>query len=115
MTELVELRSVEALWQDYTFLTCELAKFVVRQDWDMFFTLMDQREAMQKLIEGCGDSGFAASPQGRALLLAIQADEQAIAQRLRLMSNQAQMQQRIVNAYDSFSAIPVGSLMNRGT
>jgi len=115
MTEPAELRSIESLWQDYTFLTCELAKFVVRQDWDMFFSLMDQRETMQKLIDDCGDSSFAGSPKGQALLLAIQADERAIAQRLRLMNNQAQIQQRIVNAYDSFSAIPAGSLMNRGS
>ena len=81
----------------------------------MFFSLMDQREAMQKLIDGCGDRSFADSPTGQALLLAIQADERAIAQRLRLMNNQAQIQQRIVNAYDSFSAIPAGSLMNRGS
>ncbi len=81
----------------------------------MFFTLMDQREAMQRLIEDCGNSSFAASPKGRALLLAIQVDEQAVAQRLRLMTNQAHIQQRIVDAYDSFSAVPAGSLMNRGS
>ena len=106
---------MESLWKDYAFLTCELAKFVVRQDWDMFFTLMDQREAMQKLIDDRGDREFAVSARGRSLLLAIQTDERAIAQRLRLMNNQAQVQQRIVNAYDSFSAIPAGSLMNRGS
>jgi hypothetical protein len=47
--------------------------------------------------------------------LAIQADERAIAQRLRLMTNQSQVQQRIVNAYDSFSAVPIGSFMNHGS
>lgn len=111
----MESKPVEYVWRDYAFLTCELAKFVVRQDWDMVFTLIDQREAMQKIIDASQDEAFVASERGRKLLLAIQADERAIAQRLRLMTNQSQVQQRIVNAYDSFSAIPAGSFMNRGS
>jgi hypothetical protein len=115
MPELAEAKPIELVWRDYAFLTCELAKFVVRQDWDMFFMLLDQRETMQKLINASDDKAFATSDRGRALLLAIQVDERAITQRLRLLTNQAQIQQRIVNAYDSFSAVPVGSYMNRGS
>ena len=115
MTEQVELRPTQALWQDYAFLTHELSKFVDKQDMDMFFSLMDQRETMQKMIDAQADMEFAASAGGRILIQEICREEQALAQKLLVLRNQAQHQQRINKAYESFSAIPAGSLMDRGT
>lgn len=105
----------EALWKDYAFLTHELAKFASRQEWDMVLNLLEQREGMQKRIDARADKEFAATSRGRELFGEIMREEQVIAQRMRLSRNQAQAQQKAAKAYDSFSSVPAGSLMNRGT
>ncbi len=105
----------EALWQDYAFLTHELSKFAARQEWDMVLNLLEQREVIQKRIDARADREFASSDQGRKLYGEILREEQVIAQKLRLARNQAQAQQKVAKAYDAFSAVPAGSLMNRGT
>lgn len=105
----------EALWQDYAFLTHELAKFASRQEWDMVLNLLEQREAMQKRIDARADREFASTEQGRTLFGEIMREEQAISQKIRQSRNQAQAQQKVAKAYDAYSAIPAGSLMNRGT
>jgi hypothetical protein len=115
MTEQAELQSIHCLWRDYAFLTHELAKFAVRQEWDMVFNLLDQRAVLQKRIDEQGNRDFAASAEGKILLNKIVTEERMITQTLRVSRNQAQNQQRVASAYDAFSSIPAGSLMNRGT
>lgn len=105
----------EALWQDYVFLTREMAKFTDRQEWEMLETLIDQRTGLQRKIEARADRAFIDSQAGRQLFLEIRRIEGEIRQKLHLMRNQALNQQRVARAYDAFSAIPAGSLMNRGT
>lgn len=103
------------LWRDYEFLTNELAKFTAKQNWDMVLELLNQRTELQKQIEEQRDAEFTASLEGRSLLEGILAQERIIGQRIKLSRNQAQNRQKVVKAYDAFSTIPAGSLMNRGT
>ena len=50
--------AAEALWQDYAFLTYELAKFAGRQNWDMVMNLLDQRAGLQQRIDALADRVF---------------------------------------------------------
>ena len=115
MTEPVIARSMETWWRDYAFLTHEVFKFVSRQNWDMVLNLLDQRAMLQTQIDEQADRGFAASAAGQSLIGDIMREEQAISQKIRQSRNQAQNRQKIANAYDAFSAVPSGVLLNRGT
>ena len=115
MTEPVVVRSIEAWWRDYAFLTHEVFKFVDRQNWDMVLNLLDQRTMLQTQIDEHADRKFAASVSGRALIGEIMREEQAISQKMKQLRNQAENRQKIAKAYDAFSAVPSGVLLNRGT
>lgn len=115
MTDAAVVRSMEAWWRDYAFLTHEVFKFVDRQNWDMVLNLLDQRDMLQTQIDEQADRGFASSAAGRALIGDIMREEQAISQRMKQSLNQAQNRQKVAKAYDAFSAVPSGVVLNRGT
>ena len=107
--------AAEALWQDYAFLTHELAKFAGRQSWDMVMNLLDQRASLQQRIDALADRTFVASPAGRTLLGELLREEQAIARQIRLARNQSQQRQQVAQAYDAYSVVSPGVILNRGT
>ena len=107
--------TAEPLWQDYAFLTHELAKFAGRQNWDMVMNLLDQRAALQQRINAVADRTFLTSPAGRKLLGELLREEQAIARQIRLVRNQNQQRQQVAQAYDAYSAVSAGMILNRGT
>ena len=107
--------TAEPLWQDYAFLTHELAKFAGRQNWDMVMNLLDQRASLQQRIDALADRGFVDSPAGRKLLGELMREEQAIARQVRLARNQSQQRQQVAQAYDAYSAVSSGVILNRGT
>ena len=104
-----------ALWQDYAFLTHELAKFAGRQSWDMVMNLLDQRAGLQQRIDALADRVFVESPAGRKLLGELLREEQTIARQIRLVRNQNQQRQQVAQAYDAYSAVSPGVILNRGT
>ena len=104
-----------ALWQDYAFLTHELAKFAGRQSWDMVMNLLDQRAEMQQRIDALADRDFVASPAGRKLLGELLREEQTIARQIRLSRNQSQQRHQVAQAYDAYDAVSAGMILNRGT
>ena len=107
--------AAEPLWHDYAFLTHELAKFAGRQNWDMVTNLLDQRASLQQRIDALADQDFVASPAGRKLLGELLREEQAIARQIRLARNQSQQRQQVAQAYDTYSAMSPGLILNRGT
>ena len=115
MTEPAVARSMEAWWRAYAFLTHEVFKFINRKNWDMVLNLLDQRAMLQTQIDEQADRGFANSAAGQALIGEIMREEQVISQKIRQLRNQAQNRQKIAKAYDAFSIVPSGVLLNRGT
>ena len=107
--------AAEALWQDYAFLTHELAKFAGRQSWDMVMNLLDQRASLQQRIDAMADRGFVDSPSGRKLLGELLREEQTIARQIRLSRNQSQQRHQVAQAYDAYDAVSAGMILNRGT
>ncbi len=59
--------SPRELWQDYHFLTQEMSKFLVRNDIDLFFELMNQREKIQAELDSCEDD-YKRTAEGKSLL-----------------------------------------------
>ena len=105
----------EDLWQDYAFLTHELAKFAGRQSWEMVTNLLEQRAGLQQRIDALANHGFVESPAGQKLLGELLREEQTISRQIRLVRNQNQQRQQVAQAYDAYSAVSAGLILNRGT
>lgn len=99
------------LWSDYLFLTREMVKLLDKQDLDLFFELLDQREKMQTMISEQADAIYAQSPAGRENMLLIQRENQTMQRKLKLLINRAKRQQHLTQAYDAYSKI-AGSRMD---
>ncbi|EGO62301.1 hypothetical protein [Acetonema longum] len=99
MNDHLQPRSVEDLWQDYWFLTREMSKFLARQEMDLFYDLMAQREQFQAMLEESGDRSVGQSPEGRAFLEKIQQENRSMQFLLRAALNKRQQQRAVSNAY----------------
>lgn len=104
---------VKKLWNDYLFLTREMAKFLDRQDYDLFFELMRQRENLQQTLDESKDN-YKNTVDGRAVLASIRGLNQTIMQKLQLLLNRAKYKQTVSLAYDGGGvARPVGNRLDR--
>jgi len=115
MTEAAVIRPMEDWWRDYAFLTHEVLKFVNRQNWDMVLNLLDQRAMLQQRIDEQGNREFVDSAAGQALIGEIMREEQGIALKMQQSRNQAENRQKVARAYDAYSTVSSGAVLNRGT
>ncbi len=95
-------KTARELWQDYQFLTKEMVKFLEKQDMNLFYDLLNQREQLQPLIDQTPDEGFKVSPEGKKMLTEIKQDSQSIIQNMQLRLNTSKRQQQVSNAYSAF-------------
>ena len=93
-------RSAKALWNDYLFLTREMETFLTRQNMDMFYELMRQRDRLQKMIGEQGDTRFAASDEAKPMIGQIRTKNDFMAKHLRLLVNSSKKRQEVNQAYD---------------
>lgn len=108
-------KSIQGLWNDYLFLTQEMGKFLDKQDMDLFYELMDQRERLQNIIEKVGDESFCLSTPGQQLLQSIQRINENIRLKLQYILNNSRNQNNISNAYGGLGVGFVGNRMDRQT
>ncbi|WP_407307302.1 hypothetical protein [Desulfosporosinus sp. SB140] len=95
----MEEKIVQALWQDYRFLTKEMIKFLSKQDMELFYNLMEQRGRLQSKIEHTTDNGFKDSTAGRSMLAEIQQDNQFIIEHLQLRRNRVKKHRQVIDSY----------------
>jgi hypothetical protein len=103
-------KAAQALWQDYLFLTKEMLKFLTKQDLELFYDLMNQRERLQTLIDQTAENGFKLSPEGQSLLSKIQQDNQAIILAMRVRLSSSKRQHQVLEAYDVVSTTAVSQI-----
>lgn len=84
--------AVPSLWKDYLFLTREMLAFLGRKDMDMFYSLLDQRERLQEMIQERREYDFLFSPEGCAMAAEVQAADNRM--RLLLRGEMSKMQQQ---------------------
>ena len=90
---------MENLWQDYQFLTREMATFIARQELDMFYELQSQRLQLQAMIEEQGDRAYLQTEAGREMVREVQAADALIATQLRGKMNRLTQQRQVRHAY----------------
>ena len=103
-------KTAQALWQDYQFLTKEMAKFIKKQDMALFYHLVEQRERLQSLIEQTADEGFKVSVVGRTLLNEIQQENQEIIHDLQVRLGHSKRQHQVSEAYSGASIAPLSRM-----
>lgn len=108
-------KTSQELWNDYYFLTKEMAKFLEKQDMDIFSQLMEQRESLQRLIDDAKDDGFSVSATGRELLQNIQRANQNVVLKLQYLVNTNRNQNNVSRAYDGLGSAISGRRMDRQT
>lgn len=107
----MEGKTAQALWQDYQFLTKEMMKFLAKQDMELFYNLMKQRERLQAVIEQTEDDGFKVSPAGHSLLNEIWQENQNITENLQARFRNIKRKHQVAEAY-SGSGTAQASRMN---
>ena len=90
---------MENLWQDYQFLTREMATFIARQELDMFYELQSQRLQLQAMIEEQGDRAYLQTEAGREMVREVQAADALMATQLRGNMNRLTQQRQVRHAY----------------
>lgn len=106
----MENKPAQALWQDYRFLTKEMMKFLTKQDMELFYDLLNQREGLQTLIDQTADEGFKVSPVGRSLLTEIQQDSQNITHNLQVRLSSSKRQHQVSEAYSATSTTAISQM-----
>ena len=101
---------MEKLWQDYRFLTREMATFIARQELDLFYELQNQRIQLQAIIdETAGAAEYLRTPPGQELLMEVQAEDARIATFLRGSMNRLSQQRQVRHAYHPAYSRNVGA------
>ena len=107
----MSVKTTQALWQDYSFLTKEMLKFLDKQDMELFYELMDQRERLQTIIEETPDEGFKLSSPGQSLLFELKKDNELILNNLQAKQSRAKRHHQVSEVYTGAST-PAISRMN---
>ena len=97
-----------SLWQDYCFLTREMAAFIARQELDMFYELQNQRLQLQGMIDEAADYAYLQTQQGQQMIRELQATDAQIASQLRGSMSRLTQQRKVQRAYHSAYGGPVG-------
>lgn len=102
MGNVAEAKPVAALWQDYLFLTEEMAKLLNEQpDMDLFLELLSQRENLQKIIEQHPAKGYGSTPAGQNVLAEIDKKNHFLRLRLHMLMNRIRNREKVNKAYDA--------------
>ena len=92
-------------------MTKEMMKFLTKQDMELFYDLMNQRERLQTIIDQTADDdGFKVSPARTELANEIQQDSQNISQICRLDSGSSKRQHQVSEAYGAASTTAVSQM-----
>ena len=95
-----------SLWQDYCFLTREMAAFIARQELDMFYELQNQRLQLQGMIDEAADYAYLQTEQGQQMIREVQAADLQIATHLRGKMNRLSQQRQVRHAYNAAYTAP---------
>lgn len=111
----VQVKPAGSFWQDYLFLTREMHRFLLQNNLDMFFLLIDEREKLQAVLAGLDSGQFIATAEGKQLIREIEQENAIILSEMRKKQNELQKQEELANAYNTVSRSNIGiSLDQKG-
>jgi hypothetical protein len=93
-------KTASALWQDYLFLTKEMRIFLDKQDYELFYDLLEQRARLQDVLEETPDQGYKSSPEGQRLHGEIEQNNQAILLGMQVQHSKAKRHHQVSEVYN---------------
>jgi hypothetical protein len=105
---------LQSKWQDYLFLTVEMKKFLLKNNLDMFFSLLDQRGELQSEIARHTSAEYAATVDGKQLLQRVQAANEELRQSFLTIFNAMRNRENIMQQYEGIVNF-AGSYLNKRT
>lgn len=111
--ETVPQRSAPELWRDYLFLTKELSKAIVRNDFPLFEEILKQREVLQTLIDDLNDSTFTQSSLGKELFQKVLQENEILQQDFHYYATAVKTKVAAANAYETGDLQSAGRHMDR--
>jgi len=111
-------KSAKELWQDYLFLTRELAKCLLRDDFPLFEELLGQRGRLQGMIEECQQqngeaTGFSSEQDRRELLAQVKTADEELHKVFRVYQNNRKHHSDAAMAYEGLDNPLVGMRMDK--
>lgn len=103
----------EDLWEKYYMLSVEMLKFIDGNEIDMFLQLMDQRTAIQDLIEKLEDRVWPKTTAGQELYARLKPVDMQLQYKARLWLNKSKQKNQAVKSYDFLGENPAGQLFNK--
>ena len=103
----------EDLWEKYYMLSVEMLKFIDGNEIDMFLQLMDQRTAIQDLLEKLDDKIWPKTTAGQALYAKLKPLDMQLQYNARLWLNKSKQKNQAVKSYDLLGENPAGHLFNK--
>lgn len=100
------------LWRKFLVVTQEMRKFILRNDIEMFLTLLEQRQRLQKLLEDLRDDTYHKTEAGKALIAQINPINAEIQYQAQLWLNKTKRQNATARAYDSLGLVGSGRTGN---
>ena len=91
---------LNAKWQDYLFLTHEMKKFLMKQDLDLFFSLVEQRETLHAELEKISDTDYNTSVDGKKRLREIKIVNDEMMGQFHAVFNSMKKQRTVSRSYE---------------
>ncbi|MGL5271794.1 MAG: flagellar protein FliT [Selenomonadaceae bacterium] len=104
---------VEDLWEKYYMLSAEMLKFITSDEVDMFLQLLEQRTAIQQLLEKIDDRIWPKTTAGQALYAKLKPVDMQLQYNARLWLNKSKQKNQAVKSYDILGGNPAGQLFNK--
>ncbi|MDU4959270.1 MAG: hypothetical protein E6X17_01200 [Sporomusaceae bacterium] len=107
------MTDAKSLWQDYWFLTREIEHYWQKNEHDLCFDLMEQRERLQARLDTTNDD-FRLTPEGQKLLAQIRDSNGRILRFMQTSLRLMQQKQSVASAYDGYGGGgPVGNRLDQ--
>ena len=103
----------EDLWEKYYMLSAEMLKFITSDEVDMFLQLLEQRTAIQQLLEKLDDRIWPKTTAGQALYAKLKPMDMQLQYNARLWLNKSKQKNQAVKSYDLLGENPAGHLFNK--
>ena len=103
----------EELWEKYYMLSAEMLKFIERDEVEVFLQLLEQRTAVQQLLEQLDDKIWPKTTAGQALYAKLKPVDMQLQYNARLWLNKSKQKNQAIKSYDLLGENPAGHLFNK--
>lgn len=99
-------------WQTYLFLTEEMKKFILRNETDMFYSLLEQRETVQNELAETMNRKYGNESEQRLLLQRVQTANRELLHAFQATFNAMKRKEQVMQSYEGGERF-IGNYLNQ--